>query len=126
MHIDTSEYNKKKIQSLYILGGKAGETTNLLPLYDILLHMFRGNISPSGGNYDSIRGGLVYLLHHAHLTFEASVDCVGMDLNVMHFIFSYMHLAMLDRNIPHYGPYILRPFWTRGLRERLILKKRFH
>jgi hypothetical protein len=37
LHLDTTEYNKRKIQCLYVPGGKAGETANLLPLYDILL-----------------------------------------------------------------------------------------
>jgi hypothetical protein len=77
--------------------------------------MFRANISPSGGNNDSIRGGLVHLLHHARLTFEASEDCEGMELDVMHFIFSEMHLAMLDRKIPPYAPYITRPILDKGI-----------
>jgi hypothetical protein len=34
MHMDTSKYNKQKIQCLYLPGGKAGDTANLLPLYD--------------------------------------------------------------------------------------------
>jgi hypothetical protein len=69
LHLDTIEYNKRKIQCLYGPGGKARETANLLPLYDILLRMFCANIAPSGGNNDSIRGGLVHLLHHARLVF---------------------------------------------------------
>jgi hypothetical protein len=40
--------------------------------------MFHANISPSGGNNDSIRGGLVHLLHHARLVFEAGRECEGM------------------------------------------------
>jgi hypothetical protein len=114
MHLDTSEYNKK-IQCLYYPGGKAGETANLLPLYDILLQMLRANISPSGVNNDSIRGGLVHLLHHAHLTFEAGEECEGMELNVMHFIFSEMWLAMLDMKIPPYAPYIMRLILDKGI-----------
>jgi hypothetical protein len=78
MHLDYTEYNKRKIQCLYGPGGKVGETANLLPLYDILLWMFHANISPSGGNNDSIRGGLVHLLHHARLVFEAGRECEGM------------------------------------------------
>jgi hypothetical protein len=107
LHLDTSEYNKKKIQFLYYPGGKAGETANLLPLYDILLRMFRANISPSGGNNDSIRGGLVHLRHHVRLTFEAGVEYEWMEIDVMHFIISEMRIAMLDRKIPPYAPYII-------------------
>jgi hypothetical protein len=104
MHLDTIEYNKRKIQCLYGPGGKAGETTNLLPLYDILLWMYHANISPSGGNNDSIRGGLVHLLHHARLVFEAGREYEGMEIDVMHFIFSEMKIAMLDKKIPPYAP----------------------
>jgi hypothetical protein len=31
MHLDTTEYNKRKIQCLYGLGGKAGETADPFP-----------------------------------------------------------------------------------------------
>jgi hypothetical protein len=51
-----------------------------------LLRMFRANIAPSGGNNDSIRDGLVHLLHHARLVFEAGRECEGMELDVMYFI----------------------------------------
>jgi hypothetical protein len=115
MHLDTSEYNMKKIQPLYLPGGKPGETANLLPLYDILLRMFRDNISPSGGNNDPIRGGLVHILHHAHLTYEAGEDSEGMELEVMHFIFSEMRISMLDRKIPPYAPYIMRLILDKGI-----------
>jgi hypothetical protein len=115
MHLDTTEYNKRKIQCLYGPGGKAGETANLLPLYDILLRMFRANISPSGGNNDSIRGGLVHLLHHALLAFEAGRECEGMEIDVMHFIFSEIKIAMLDKKIPPYAPYIMRLILDKGI-----------
>jgi hypothetical protein len=115
MHLDTFEYNKKKIQPLYLPQGKPGDTANFLPLYDILLRMFCANISPSGGNNDSIRGGIVHLLHHARLTYEAGEDCEGMELEVMHFIFSEMRIAMPDRNIPPYAPYIMRLILDKGI-----------
>jgi hypothetical protein len=54
LHLDTSEYNKKKMTPLYAPRGKPGDTSTLLPIYDILLQMFRANISPSGGNNDAI------------------------------------------------------------------------
>jgi hypothetical protein len=31
-----------------------------------------------------------------------------MELDAMHFIFSEMHLAMIDRKIPPYAPFIMR------------------
>ena len=33
-----------------------------------MLRMFRENIAPQAGNLDDIRGGLVYLMYHAHKT----------------------------------------------------------
>jgi hypothetical protein len=115
MHLDTSRYNKKKIHPLYLPMGKAGDTSNLLPLYDILLLLFHANISPSGGNNDSIRGGLVHLLHHARLTYEAGEDCEGMELEVVHFIYSEMQLAMVERKILQYAPYIKRLILDKGI-----------
>jgi hypothetical protein len=114
MHLDTSEYNKKKIAPLYIQGGNLGDTANLLPLYEILLCFFRANISPSGGNNDSIRGGIVHLLHYAHPIFEEGEECEGKELDVMHFIFSEMPLAMINRKIPPYAPYIMKLILDKG------------
>jgi hypothetical protein len=96
-------------------GGKAGETANLPPIYDILLRMFRANISLSGGNNDSIGGGLVHLLHHARLIFEAGEECEGMELDVMHFIFSDKRLAILERRVPPYALYIMRLILDKGI-----------
>jgi hypothetical protein len=76
---------------------------------------YEANISPSGGNNDSIRGGIVHLLHHARLTYEDGEDCEGMELEVMHFIFSEMRIAMPDRNIPPYAPYIMRLILDKGI-----------
>jgi hypothetical protein len=125
LHLDTTEYNKRKIQCLYGPGGKAGETANLLPLYDILLRMFRANIAPSGGNNDSIRGGLVHLLHHARLVFEAGRDCEGMELDVMYFIFSEMNIAMLDKKIPPYAPFIMRLIIDKGIEGEFEIEEDF-
>jgi hypothetical protein len=125
LHLGTTEYNKRKIQCLYGPGGKAGETANLLPLYDILLRMFRANIAPSGGNNDSIRGGLVHLLHHARLVFEAGRECEGMELDVMYFIFSEMKIAMLDKKIPPYAPYIMRLIIERGIEGDFEIEEDF-
>jgi hypothetical protein len=62
--------------------------------------MFCANISPSGGNNDSIRGRLVHLLHHACLVFEAGRECEGMEIDMMHFIFSEMKIVIVDKKIP--------------------------
>jgi hypothetical protein len=54
MHINTSEYNKEKLALLSSHGSTPEETSSLLPLYNMLLRIFRANISPSGGNNDAI------------------------------------------------------------------------
>ena len=56
----------KPLKPLTIVGGTPGLTKDLLPLYDILLRVFRSSISPCGGNTDAVRGALVNLLVHAH------------------------------------------------------------
>jgi hypothetical protein len=125
LHLDTTEYNKRKIQCLYGPRGKAEETANLLPLYDILLWMFHTNIAPSGGNNDFIRLGLVHLLHHSHLVFEAGRECEGMELYVMYFIFMEIKIAMLDRKIPPYAPYIMRLIIDRGIEGDFEIEQDF-
>jgi hypothetical protein len=70
LHLDTSKYNKKKMALLCAYGGKPGDTSNILHIYDILLRMFCANISPSGDNNDTIRGGLVHPLHYAYFVYE--------------------------------------------------------
>jgi hypothetical protein len=65
--------------------------------------------SPSGGNNDAILGGLVHLLHHAYLVYEEGEFREDKEIDVMmHFIFSEMHLAMIDKKIPPYAPYIMK------------------
>jgi hypothetical protein len=46
-----------------------------------------------------------------------------MELDVMHFIFSEMHLAMLDRKIPPYAPYIMRPILDKGIEGDFEIKE---
>jgi hypothetical protein len=87
--------------------------------------MFRANIAPSGGNNDSIRGGLVHLLHHARLVFEAGRECEGMELDVMYFIFSKMKIAMLDKKIPPYAMYIMRLIIDRGIEGDFEIEEDF-
>jgi hypothetical protein len=115
LHLDTSK------SPLYPPGGKLGDTSNLLPLYDVLLCMFCVNISPSGGNNDAIRGGLMHLLHHAYLVFEEGEECEDKDIDVIHLIFSKMHLAMIAKKIP---PYDRSLSWTRMMKNDVRKRKK--
>ena len=58
--------NKDRLASLYEPKGVTRENQGLLPLYDLLVRIFRQNIDPSGGNNDSLCGHLVDLLLFAH------------------------------------------------------------
>jgi hypothetical protein len=87
--------------------------------------MFRANIAPSGGNNDSIRGGLVHLLHHVRLVFEAGREYEGMEIDVMYFIFLEMKIAMLDKKIPPYAPFIMRLIIDKGIEGDFEIEEDF-
>jgi hypothetical protein len=93
MQLSTSEYNKEKLALLSSHGSTPEVTSNLILLYNMLLHIFRANISPSGENNDAIRGGLVNLLHFSYVTYEEGESGANKNIDVMHYIFSEMHLA---------------------------------
>ena len=57
---------KNRLAELYGPGGVLGYNVGLLPLYDLLVRIFRENIDPSGGNNNALRGHLVDLLLLAH------------------------------------------------------------
>jgi hypothetical protein len=108
MHLSTSEYNKEKLALLSSHESTPEETSNLLPLYNMLLRISHANISPSGGNNDDIRGGLVNLLHFTYVTYEEGETGANKNIDVMHYIFSEMHLALIDKKVPPYAPYIMK------------------
>jgi hypothetical protein len=69
--------------------------------------MFRENISPSGGNRDTIRSALVELMYLSHLCYESEDLDEDFGLDVMHYIFNEMHDAMISKRTPPYAPYIM-------------------
>ena len=50
VHLQGEKPDKNKLEPLYDDVSKVGQVAGLSPLYNILLLMFRENISPSGGN----------------------------------------------------------------------------
>jgi hypothetical protein len=66
VHSPGKKPDKNKLVDLYNSTGVVGFTNGLLQLYDQLVHIFRENIAPSGGNNDAIRTLLVDLLYLAH------------------------------------------------------------
>jgi hypothetical protein len=106
MHAHGIEPDKNKLAPLYMPTGTPAK--DLLPLYDILLRTFRCNISPSGGNNDAIRGGLVNLLYHSYEVFHNGEDEQrSQEIDVLSFIYE-CYLAVMDRKIPPYAPYIMK------------------
>ena len=107
MHLRREKPDKNKLEPLYDDVSKVGQVARLSPLFNILLRMFRENISPSGGNNDALRGGLVELMF---LAYRCSINenlRAKFTLDVMHYIFEDMYEAVLKRKCPPYAPYIM-------------------
>jgi hypothetical protein len=96
--------DKEQLSALYGPQGTAGEVARLLPLYDLLMRIFRANIAPSGGNNDAIRGALVDLLLFAHECAESTDPNADFSLNVMDFSFNEMFDAMVSKGSLPYAP----------------------
>jgi hypothetical protein len=69
--------------------------------------MFRESISPAGGNQDAIRLALVELMYLSHRCYMSEDPNEDFSLDVMHYIFSEMHDAMISKRTPPYAPYIM-------------------
>ena len=109
MHLTGSSYDKAQLKDLYSDESKVGTTHGLLPLYDILLRMFRESIAPSAGNNDAIRGGLVNLLHFAHETAtQGTLRPNANPVDVMDYIFNEMYDSMINKKVPPYAPYVMK------------------
>jgi hypothetical protein len=81
----------------------------LLPLYDIFLHDFQCNISPSGGNNDAIHGGLVNLLYYSYQVFHNGDNYhYRQEIHIMDFIYEELFYALMERNVSPYDPYVMK------------------
>lgn len=108
LHENTNEYNKAKLAPIFITETTKG-MNNLYPLYNILIRMFRSNISPSAGNEDAVRGALVNLMAHAHHVYRLGPeDERNQHVDVMYYIFQEMHIAITEKKCPPYAPYIMK------------------
>jgi hypothetical protein len=110
VHLHGVQLDKNRLAPLYSFEGKIGTIKGLLPLYNILLRMFRENISPSGGNRDAIRAALVELMYLSHCCFVSTDPNEDFKLDVMHYIFNEMHDVMVSKRTPPYAPYIMPLF----------------
>ena len=107
LHVVGVTPDKNKLADLYGPNGVIGTTSGLLPLYALLVRLFRERIAPSGGNNDAIRTSLVELLYHAY---ECSINedpGKSFKIDVMDFVFQEMWEAMLHRKCPPYAPYVM-------------------
>ena len=107
LHVVGVEYDKQKLKDIYGRNGVIGNTTGLLPLYDILIRMFRESIAPSAGNNDAIRGALVHLLHRAFLAVSDGHLMAGVwRFDVIDYIFHDLYDAVMGNKAPPYAPYV--------------------
>jgi hypothetical protein len=100
--------NKNLLCDLYGPNGVPGQVAGLLPLYDLLVRIFRENIAPSGDNNDAIRSSLVDLLIFAHGCAQSTDPNADFSLDVMDFIFNEMFDAMVSKGSLPYAPFIMR------------------
>ena len=108
IHSQGIEADKKLLKPLTIAGGTPGLTKDLLPLYDILLRVFRSSISPCGGNTDVVRGALVNLLVHAYKVAQCEEICEhDHRIDVMDYIHEELYGAIMNRKCPPYAPFIM-------------------
>jgi hypothetical protein len=107
VHHHGAHPDKKRLAPLYTPKGTIGSIKGLLLLYNILLRMFRENISPFGGNRDATRSALVELMYLSHLCYESEDPNEDFGLDVMHYIFNEMHDPMISKRTPPYAPYIM-------------------
>jgi hypothetical protein len=116
MHIEGVAYDKKTLKQLYgrlapsakrkevVLGEAYGFKTR----YNILICLFRENISPSAGNLDAIRGGLVNLLANLHEVFVSGKQAEVEPIDVMDFIYKEMYDTMITKKKTLvYAPYVM-------------------
>ena len=105
LHSVGIEPDKVKLAPLYNAEGVCGLTKNLLSLYDIILRVFRSSISPSGGNADAIRRGLVNLLAYSYEVFHCGEDCShDHKVDVTSYIFEELFIVVMNRKCPHMLP----------------------
>jgi hypothetical protein len=108
-HIHTPlPVNKNLLCDLYGPNGVPGQVAGLLPLYDLLVRIFRENIAPSGGNNDAIRSSLVDLLIFSHDCATSTDPNADFSLDVMDFIFNEIYDAMVSRGSLPYAPFIMK------------------
>jgi hypothetical protein len=116
MHIEGVAYDKKSLKPIYgklapsakrkeiVLGDAYGFKTR----YNILLRLFRENISPSAGNLDAIRGGLVNLLAYSHEVFVCGKEVEVEPIDVMDFIYKEIYDTVITKKKTLlYAPYIM-------------------
>jgi hypothetical protein len=107
VHQHGAHPDKNCLAPLYSSSGKIGTIVGLLPLYNILLRMFRESISPARGNRDAIRLALVELTYLSHRCYMREDPNEDFSLDVMHYIFNEMHDARISKRTPPYALYIM-------------------
>jgi hypothetical protein len=104
-----AHYTKKPIEKalladLYLPSKLVlGSSKYLIPVYDILMRIYREVLNPKVGCKDQIFGfptNLLYLTYHNRGT--------GQQLDVMDYIWEEFWTCIISRKAPVYGTYIMR------------------
>ena len=110
MH-NTGMKDKRKLAPIYAAEDVVfGQASDIKPVYNTMLQMFRHTIAPQAGNIDQIRGGLVNLMAHAHFVCCRGKDYTGDDakIDVMDYIYHEMYSRIMDKKTPVYAPFIMK------------------
>jgi hypothetical protein len=83
--------------------GIAGRSKDLLPMYDIMLLIYREVLNPKVGVHDKIHGYLVNLMHYTHKNRGK-----GKQLDVMNYLWEELHLGIIDRKAHVFAPYLMK------------------
>ena len=89
---------------LYIAGrALAGSAYDLLPTYDIMLHIYWSVLNPKVGNFDQVHGFLVNMM-----VLTAQKRGKEQQLDVMDYIWHEMHNVVVMRKTPPFAPYVMK------------------
>ena len=103
MHHEGRASGRDVLLPITMEGGTPGQSEDLLPTYEIMFRIFRETLTPRVGNWDQVHGYLIDLLLQCHLRKGS-----GEKLDVMNVIFEELWLAIIDKRVPIYAPYIMK------------------
>ena len=102
-HYSKKPIKKELLADLYMEGEvKLGSQKFLLPVYDIMLRVYRETLNPKVGCHDQIFGFLQNLLYLTHKN-----KGKGLQLDVMDYIWEELWTGIISCKAPVFAPYIM-------------------